>query len=437
MRALFKLRTSRLLVNNQASLLKQWLSMGGYQATRLILGIFLTGFLARTFGPDHFGLYISISSLAIVFQSIASGGVQTIIIQKSSGCSVDSQNRTIVAALYIRLAYSFLASLLWPICILILYPAQIWLSLLLLPFIFLSFIEVLNYRLISIHRSDLNATFNSIAFVVFLLSHSLFFIWPQINYLGLGMALLSFEWVAIFLLLIGFSGPSRLLKAYRSERWKRIVKPIFFYSIPILISTIVYLIQQRMSLVFVDKLSTNYQSSLFAAAQKLGYLPQTLTMVLFTPLLPKLANSLNKGKYSLFAKQLQKFSLIILLSGIISLSIFALFSDFWIKTVFGTEYQGANVIFLVLLTQSALMLQRPILDRVLTVMGKAKLVMNIYLISLLLQIPFSFYLIPLFGALGAAASLCISTLIGGWILPILFSKTSRSILIAPYKLYKG
>lgn len=410
--------------------------MGGYQALRLILGLGLSGFLARQFGPEYFGLYISISSLALVFQSVASGGVQTVLIQKISGRSSATQSRTVIAGLYIRLIYSLLASLLWPLCIYFIYPEQIWISFLIVPFIFLSFIEVLNYRLIAIQRSDLNAVFNTIAFVLFLLSHSLFFFLPKTYHLVLGLSLISLEWIVIFILLISFAKPKDLITHCASKRWRRITKPIFFYSLPILIAAIVYLIQQRMSLVFVDKLSTSSESSLFAAAQRLGYLPQTLTLVLFTPLLPKLASYLNLGNHELFAKQLQKFSWVILLSGLGTLLTFVIFHNFWIDLIFGKAYNGANIIFLVLLIQSALMLQRPILDRVLTVMGKAKLVMNIYLISMMLQIPLSLYLIPLYGALGAAWALCISTLLGGWILPILFSKTSRNILFAPIKLYK-
>lgn len=188
------------------------------------------------------------------------------------------------------------------------------------------------------------------------------------------------------------------------------------------VSLLVINLNYKVDVIFLDKLSTSYETGIYSkGASLIEYLWQ-IPMLLSTIIFARSASSTNSDAFSLKVARLLRVSIIIV--GLISL-ILMLVSEFVIGLLYGHSFLPSSTVLDYLLPGVVLLTIFKVLNMDMAGRGKPWVSMYAMVPALLLNMAFNFLLIPSMGAQGAAIASTISYTLAAILFIIVYSRVTN------------
>ncbi|HSQ43294.1 MAG TPA: flippase [Fibrobacteraceae bacterium] len=386
---------------------------------RLATGLVTALALARYLGSAQYGLYQSLVSWLLLFVALASGGLQSVVIQK---LAVSPSPRTVLGTtLRLRLGWTSASCLL---CLGL--PVLLgWSGVemgglaLLAPVLLLQLADLPDYwfqsrtapRPVTIAR-----TIGSLTALV-----------------GMGFGILNHQGVLFFCgaflleqsvgcgLLWWANHRSGLALRTWNFDWK-MAQELAHAAWPMLLSTACLILYTRIDLVMLKSLSTPEETGWFAASSRLSQLWAFIPMALVNAIFPTLARTRQSDK-NLYRTQSQTLFSLLGGSGLGFALVLSLGSSWIAGFLFGQEFSGTGPMLGIQGWITLCYFLRTGVDRWLVTEGLTRHDMAMHISSAAVNILLNLWWIPHYGGMGAALASLVAMAAGVWLFPLLFSCT--------------
>lgn len=381
-----------------------WLSFD--RLLRMFLGIFVGVLLARYLGPANYGLLNYAISFTAIFAVIATMGLNNIVVKELVEAP-DRTNKILGSALVMKLSAGILACLLASITVALIRPSDLSaLSLVFiisLGFIFQAF-DVIDLWFQAQVLSKYAVCVKSSAFLLASLT--------KIMLIMNGAPLVAFAVVATFEIFVVMIG---LLLVYRVRTAGRIgwefdpmlARRLISLSWPLVLSGVSLYVYSKIDQVMLGQMVDFKTVGIYAVAVRISEFFDFLPLAIFSSVLPRFVSFWGRSR-DLFFLNMQKLSDVMVVVWLL-LSIFvSIFANLIIVLLYGQDYLYAGFILSIY-----------IWGQIGTYFGLARGIYitanNLFRLSLvmsisgaILNIILNFYLIPLFGILGATLATLIT-----------------------------
>lgn len=406
----FKNQISKLDIHTQEVIKKSSTSMG-VKIFGMILGLLISVFLGRTLGSDGLGLINlanQVISLIMVFTFL---GMFQIII-KEVAISHGEKNWkhigdimyssylingtvTMFATILLILAAPWVSIYIFNDTSLI-YPLVIG-AIVMTPQIFVRIFSagLIGYKKIwqsNLVEQTLSSVFVAIALLIlWLVNFSI-----SVNIVAMVYALSRFiAFIACWLY---------WRKIFKNKDKRTFIgRKLVYPGIPLLIVSASVLISSSADSVMIGWLNSSSQVGLYNVASKLALLTSFFLILTISTVAPKIAVLYKNGNILGLEKMLRQVNKGLTFIGIVSL-LFFIFAGKYVLGLWGKEFIEAYNILIVLAIGQLVNIASGPVGNVLIMTGHQKLVRNITLITVLINVVFNYFLIQKFQALGAAFS---------------------------------
>lgn len=386
-----------------------------------VLGVLFFIFLARTLGPESFGI-VSISIILLTFVAdIADIGINTGIIN-FVGRSVHSNYEEALKFLNLGLKlklYIYAAVLITGIFSAPLIAQYIFLKPGLEHFLRLSFIGVGGAMLFSFSTNSLQALqkyklwailnifSNALRlFLVFLLSALL-----VLDTNSALIAYIVFPFFGFFISL--FLLPKKFINVKNENT---VLKQFLHYNKWVAASILVAAISSRVDSFFVARFLSIEQTGYYSVGVQLSSILPQFTYAIAAVVAPKIASYKEKKDLVIYLKKLQLFTLGISALGLIASPVIF----FVLPLIYGTKYSlSIWPLLLLLYAQLIFLLSIPSHQTIFYYFSSPKVFVLISTIILFILVASNLILIPAFGIVGAATSVLIGSIIN-FMIPTLY-----------------
>lgn len=385
-----------------------------YQAARMALGVVLTAWVARSLGPGGFGDYHTVVAMALLFSSLATLGLQSVVIQNAAIAS--APDAVLSTALWLRLGSGLLTVALalatvplwapphfewgWALALVVL-VAQAW--------------DVVEYGFISSQHMRPVALVHLTALLLTALTTWI----GLLRHAGTGWFLGCFalEYILVatcyaFLFRGKMSTPLR-----HAAEWAR---PLLVQGAPMLVSSLAYLLYLRIDTVMLQALAGSQQAGWYSASARLAQMSLFLPMIVVNAVSAQLARSHREASARYTWQKQALYSLLATLGLGVALGC-TLLGPWLVPLLFGEAYAPSAILLAWHGWIALPLFVRTGMDRVFVTEGHAKFNMLFHGTIALANVGLNFVLIPRFGALGAVVASLLAVVLGGFVLPLCFS----------------
>lgn len=413
----------------------------GDQILRMGVGLVVGVWVARYLGPEQFGMLNYAIAFVALFGAIASLGLNGIVVRDIVK-EPETANSTLGTAFLLQIIGGLLAFTLAVISISFIRPDEGLTKLMVAIFAF-----VMVFKASDIVKYWFESELQS-KYVVWI-ENSVFLLLStaKIGLILVHASLITFVWAAFIEGLLVTTG---LLWIYNRSgghlsAWKIHfvrAKILLRDSWPLILSGLTIMIYMRIDQIMLGQMLGNEAVGIYSAAVRISEVWYMIPMVIVTSLFPSIIEAKKKDERIYQERMQNLLSFMAFASIIIALSI-SLFSDWIITTLYGNLYTGAGDVLMIHIWACLFVFLG-------VAGGKWYLIENLqYLnfyrtaIGAIVNISLNFYLIPLYGAYGAAIATVISYGIAAYILDgfssktrVLFIAKSRAIFLLPYLLLR-
>ncbi len=388
---------------------------------RIGMGLFITVWLARYLGPEQFGMLNYALSFVALFGVLSSLGLNNLATRELLNNPKDSQY--IMGTSFVLHLVS--AVVLLPLAVFsvsIVRPDSeiIFIMVLIISFtFFFKPFSVIQYWFESHVQAKNSATVALIVGFISVLIKAIL-IWieaPLIAFAWLVLvesALLAFGLIAIYL------SKSNKISTWRVsfEKAKYLLKEAY----PLILAGTVYVFFTRIDQVMLGSMIGDESVGVYAAAVKLSESWIFIPSIIATSLFPAMLNA-RKVDYSLYLQRTQHLlNLMALLGVVVAIGTIFIASPF-VNLIFGENYEESSLVLVIhiwgmVFTAISIISFRYFLSEGLQIYSFYRA-----FAGLILNIGLNYFLIPLYGAIGAAIATVISQMVAVWILNSISPKT--------------
>ncbi len=386
--------------NSLFSVLDQILSIG----MNLVLAILFARFL----GPYSLGQYTLAVTLVGVIGLFANFGILPVL-NRAIAKSESKASIYLGNALGIKFLISFpLLILLSTLVVLVLDYSQDTIYVILLVVIYNTLLSSVSYvgaALVSMHRNNivlkLNVTNKSLSlfFAVILL-----FLGSSLEYL-----LYAFILVSIFSFILALYEIKRFIPNFHIRFDLKFVKRLIFISFPLVFAGAAEFISLKVDTIFIGSILSEESAGQYTAAYSVFmgaiFLPLALTKVFFPNFVFKYQFDKN-GAFILLNRYRNNFLLYSVVVGLV----FYFFAEHIVLLIFGDNFVSSiSVLQLLSLALFSIVLNR-LFNYVLVALKEDKYYLYISILGSIINVSLNFFLIGLYGIVGAAISTIITEL---------------------------
>ena len=388
---------------------------------RIGLGLFITVWMARYLGPEQFGILNYVISFVALFGVLSSLGLDKIATKELLNNPNDSQyimGTSLVLSLIGALVLLPLAAF----SILMVRPDNelIFIMALLISstFFFGSF-NVIKSWFESHVQAKYSATIEVITnFVTVFIKGLLIY---------LEAPLVAFAWVVLvegLLLALGFIA-MYLLKSNKISTWKvsfEKCKYLLKEAYPLILAGTVFVFFTRIDQVMLGSMVGDKSVGIYSAAVRLSEGWLFIPSIIATSLFPAMLNA-RKVDYSLYLQRTQHLLNLMVLIGIVVAVVTMFIAQPFVSLIFGSDYDESPLVLIIhiwgmLFTSISIISFRYFLSEGLQIYSFYRA-----FAGLILNIVLNYFLIPIYGAVGAAIATVISQMVAVWILNFISPKT--------------
>jgi len=309
---------------------------------RMGVGLLLSVWLARSQGPESFGLWSYVLALAALFSALAGLGLDGIVVRELVRTPDRSQELLGSAALLKALA-GVAACLMGLAAVRLLRPGD-ELVLKLMALSTLAFLfqpaDVVEFLFQSRLEQRFAVLARSAAFLVFA--------GIKVALLIRHAGLMAFAWATLAEVILG---SALLLATYQVRHgavraWQArasVVAQLLRDSWPLTLAAVVVVVYMKMSQVIVGDRLGQRALGIFSAATRLSEVWYFLPVVVTTSILPLLVSARSRGLAS-FHRQLQRLYDVLAWMSLAVAAVVTFLADWIVATVYGAQYEGAGEI---------------------------------------------------------------------------------------------
>ncbi len=403
---------------------------------RMILNLLIGVWIARYLGPSDFGTLSYVQSIVVIFTTLASLGLDSIVVKKlvERECK---ESDILGSAFFLKLFASIFILLLLFIFLYIVpngysFEGKI-LALLTFSTVFHSF-NVIDFYF----QSKVLGKYIAISNIIFLLTSSilkiaLILIGADVFYFVVALVfdafLLAMTFVFIFLLREG------RLSLYIWRPKKSICFELLRESWPLIVSGLIVIIYMKIDQVMLMHLVGKTELGIYSAAAKVSEVWYFIPMVLANTLFPAILNA-KKNTVKEYHKKLQfLYDIMVIIALFISIPMYFL-SDIIVTSLYGADYASAGEVIRVYIFSLIFVFLGTASSKWFICEGLQKYSLYRTLVGLFINIGLNYILIPIYHGMGAAIATVISQIFASYLvnlfhpkLRITFFLHTNSILI--------
>lgn len=398
----------------------------GDRLLRMAGGLIVGIWLARYLGPEQFGLMNYAIAFVALFSSIATLGMNDVVI-RDLVLKPQMANRTIGTAFLMQIFGAGVALLLSVLAIGFLRPDEPLLKLMIVllgSIMLFKASEVVKYWFESQVESKHVVLIEIAAFILISL--------VKVAMLLLEMPLIAFIWAMLaeaLIVAVGFM----FLFSRKVSRWSTLspslarAKEILSESWPLLLSGLAVMIYMRIDQIMLGEIIGDDSVGIYSAAVRLSELWYFVPMAIVASVFPSILKSKEHDE-SLYVQRITKlYSLMIALSVLVAVPM-TFFSDRIVTLLYGDIYSGGGAVL-------AIHVWSGIFVALGVTRGKWLLAEGLQIYSFwhigfgaVINIVGNYVLIPLYDVEGAAVATLISQCAAAIVLPFLLPKTRPSVI---------
>jgi PST family polysaccharide transporter len=376
------------------------------KALKLALGIVIGIWMARALGPVKFGQFSYALAFVALFASIASLGLDRVVVRDLVN-TPEAASQILGSALLLKLVGSLLAISLCTGSIYLVNPddslLQVLVAVISLGMFFQSF-DVIDFWFQSRVASK---------YVVIARLPSLLIFTAVRIFLILGaLSLTLFAWAQALEVLFAAIG---LIVVYtclgeRITDWR----PLYTQALaltrecwPLILAGLSVMLYMKVDIVMLGKMSGDRSAGIYSAATRLSEGVYFIATIIVSSVVPMLLRARARGSGQYLLGLFRLYILMVRISLAIAMPL-AVASPFLIQLLFGADFSEASTVLRVHIWASIAVFLGVASSQYLTNEGLQKLSLYRTLIGLLINILLNLFLIPAYGAVGAAIATLIS-----------------------------
>ena len=199
------------------------------------------------------------------------------------------------------------------------------------------------------------------------------------------------------------------LEKGKELKWNKIL----IFVIPLTFTALALTFIRNGNVLFIKSmLQDNFVAGLYTSAATLATAPYAIFSAVPRTIMPSISNAIAKENYDLMKKYITKslrYTLILVLPLCVLVTVTAKET---LTLFYSKVFAEASTILPILIFASLFLILFGVFGSILTGLGKPKTETTLMVLILILMISLNFILVPLFGVMGAAYSIFISTLLG-------------------------
>jgi O-antigen/teichoic acid export membrane protein len=215
--------------------------------------------------------------------------------------------------------------------------------------------------------------------------------------------------------------------------WKQLIKP----SMPLLIINVVISINSNFAIIALGLLSTDKEGGIFLAANKIFLLVTVAPIILQNSFYPAFSRAnIDEDR----RKIIDKYALLLFLSGTFLTTLFFVFPDFFVGFTFGSHYRESSIILQTMVIASLFVYITQASINPLIAWKKETNVMYIFMIIGSVNVSMNLLLAPLYGAMGVSIAIIITEIVSAIIFEFYFRtilKTRKILIFLKFMLYSA
>jgi len=401
---------------------------------RMGVGFFVTVWITRYLGPEKYGLLSYAAAFVGLFTAIANLGLYGIVLRDVVRCP-ESTDEILGTAFILKFTGGIIALILSVGIICFLRPKDmltLWLvAISATGLIFQSF-EVFDFwfqsRLLSKRTVFANIPgflLITIAKIIMILVHA---------------PLTAFAWAGALEILFGGVG---LLTAYQlvtkracflrfSTTWAR---RLFKDCWPLILSGLMMMVYNRIDQVMLGQMLGNHSVGIYSVAVKLAELWYIFPLMALNSMFPAILEAKKSGDAEFYLIRVQKVMNLMAVIAYLFIVPLSLFSKTIINLLYGSAYAESGPILAVYVLAGIFYLLGYTREYWVTTENLTRFCMYSTGLGAILNVILNIYLIPAYGAIGAAYATLISIIFGGYLINALFRETRPIFFIQSNSLF--
>jgi len=391
---------------------------------RIIVALFVTGWLARYLGVDGFGKLNNAIAFATLFGAFASLGLDSIVIREL--VKFPEEKETLLGtAFYLKLIAGFITYLLSAICVILLRPSEgEWINRVLVYIIsagvlFQSF-DVIDFYFQSQVKSKYTVFAKNAAFILISL--------VKISFIVLHKPLIWFGWATLGEMILNAVALILIFQKRKNHisRWSfnnEFAKMIFRQGSAIFIAYVAAYTYMKVDQIMISKYIGDAQAGLFAASAKLYEFCFFIIIVLVPSFYPSLIHVFEKDK-RLFYKRYSQVTAFFSVLGYSALAFILLFGNFVVTKLYGDQYAIAATVLKIQIFGMLFMFNGGLRSSYLAIIHRQDIIMITSIVAALFNILFNLYAIPRYGIIGSAWATVLTSFLAVFFSNVFFKDTS-------------
>lgn len=389
-------------------------------ALKLVVGLFIGAWVARHLGPEEFGIYSYAIGLVAMFGSVATLGLNNIVVRelvKKEDCNGEILATTFV----LKIIGACIALLL--LCIALLFfdiSHEMKVIALIMGFSFVFQVSnIVQLYFQSIVKSkyfviaNMISTFiSAIIKIILILSNA-----HLIDFVKVFL----FDSFSLSLCLVYFYFKKTRLKVEDYSFNQILAKELLRDSWPLIIAAIASVIKLKLGQLMLGSLGSFEDVGYYAAAQRISELWFIIPVLLGSSIYPALIKARKDGPSMLRARVLLITKMMLAFAVPFAVLV-SLISEFLMDFLFGSEFKDAGQYLSIQIWSGLPYVVLFAYSQVTYIEGKTKIHLYLSLVSIGSIIIFNYWLIPLFGGIGAVYASLITALLGSSLMIVLVEK---------------
>ncbi|EGQ7794243.1 flippase [Vibrio parahaemolyticus] len=389
-------------------------------ALKLIVGLFIGAWVARHLGPEEFGIYSYAISFVAMFGGVATLGLDSIVVRelvKKEDC-----NAEILATTFVLKVFGASSALLLLCIALILFfiSNEIKLISLIMGVTFLfQTSNVIKLYFQSIVKSKyfvianiISVIISAIIKIILILSNA-----PLIDFAKVFL----FDSLSLSLLLIYFYIKKTKFKIKDYSFNRQLAKELLKDSWPLIFAAIASVIKLKLGHVMLGSLGSFEDVGYYAAALRISELWFLIPVLLGSSIYPALIKA-RKGGPNMLKARVLLITRVMLAFAVPFAILVSVISEFLMVFLFGADYREAGHYLSIQIWSGLPYVVLFAYSQVTYIESKTKIHLYLSILSIASIAIFNYWLIPLFGGIGAVYASLITALLGSGLMIALVEK---------------
>ena len=241
---------------------------------------------------------------------------------------------------------------------------------------------------------------------------ALVFLYLNFSLFGAGMAFLI-SYAAIFL--VSFYFTIKKVNFLNAGKNSRLRWELINYSWPLMLSSFIYLLLNKIDIIFLGHFSTSAVVGGYSVASDLSHILIFLNVIVLPVFFPVMSGLFGKGRIVEAGNLFRKTTKFLVALTLPLLVVFVVFSREILLYIFGAEYAGAYKFLIILAFSSFFALASGPIDIFLSSMNRPRWVLFNNLVALVLNLVLNYILILKMGPIGVAVATLVSVFIQNYL----------------------